>query len=123
VIQRVGFDAAGAAQAPEVLWQRTPGNADGLALDACGHLYVVDNHTTDSDKTRRIWRLQLDEAGAVRGEPELVTTIDRSATNLAFGMGPGFEPTDLYVTGFDGTVFRVPVGVPGARTAASAPAP
>jgi sugar lactone lactonase YvrE len=121
VIQRVAFDAAGRAQAPAILWRRTPGNADGLAMDACGHLYVVDNSTGEGDETRRVWRVRLDAAGARAGEPEVLAEVDKSATSAAFGVGPGFDATRLYVTGFDGTVVGVPVGVPGARVPIAGP--
>ncbi len=118
-IGRIDIDSAGApGQAVEV-YVGDPGNGDGLALDACGHLYIVDNYrATDADQ-RRVVRLRLDAAGDAVGAPEVIASFPDSVTNPAFGIGDGFDPLSLYVTGFAGIVYRVPVGVPGAPTAVS----
>lgn len=83
---------------------------DGLEMDACGNLYVVHQQGNE------IWRVFLDEAGAMVGEPEMILT-DALASNIAnaqFGEGEGWDETSLYATGNPGVVYRVPVGVPGA---------
>lgn len=81
---------------------------DGLVLDACGNLYAVDNGGND------LYRLNLDEAGALVGEAELMAQLPTSVANAQFGSGPGWSPTSLYVGGGTGSIYEVPVGVGGA---------
>ena len=83
---------------------------DGLALDACGNLYAVDNGTP------RVFRLMLDENAEAIGE--LTDIVDGNMQNVAnaqFGRGEGFDPNSIYVTGNPGVVYRLEVGVPGAE--------
>jgi sugar lactone lactonase YvrE len=81
---------------------------DGLVMDACGNLYVVDQ---GNDRLYRIW---LDSAGAAMGAPELLANLPTSVANAQFGSGTGFDPLTLYVGGTDGDIYAVAVGVPGA---------
>jgi sugar lactone lactonase YvrE len=86
---------------------------DGLSLDACGNLYVVDNNLGDET----VYRLMLDEDANAVGE--LTDIVDggfpTNVANAQFGRGTGFEATGLYVTGTPGVVYRLDVGVPGAE--------
>lgn len=81
---------------------------DGLAMDACGHLYVVDNGQD------RLYRIRLDAAGNNLAMTEEIAEFDASVANASFGQGPGFDPLSLYVAGGEGRVFRVEIGAPGA---------
>lgn len=88
---------------------------DGIALDACGDLWVIDNARVDgSDAPRKLRRFDLDEQGEVVGPSEVVAEFPVNTTNLEFGRGPGFEATSLYTIGFAGVVYRVDVGREGA---------
>jgi sugar lactone lactonase YvrE len=83
---------------------------DGLALDACGNLYAVDNATP------RVFRLMLDEnADAVGDLTNIVDGNMQNVANAQFGRGDGFDANSLYVTGNPGVVYRLEVGVPGAE--------
>lgn len=84
------------------------GRPDGLALDACGHLYAVDQQNS------RLYRIWLDPAGAALGEPELLAEHPTNVANAHFGRGVGFDAVSIYTAGNPGVVYRIPVGVAGA---------
>ncbi len=81
---------------------------DGMVLDACGHLYVVDQGNN------KLYRLELNAAGDIVGDPVNLASFTKNVANAQFGSGPGFDPKKLYVAGNPGTVYSVDVGVPGA---------
>jgi hypothetical protein len=81
---------------------------DGLVMDACGHIYVVDQGDAE------LYRIQLDAAGAPMGQPELLADFPQNVANAQFGSGPGWDPMTLYAAGNPGAVFALPIGVPGA---------
>jgi sugar lactone lactonase YvrE len=81
---------------------------DGLVMDACGHLYVVDQGDSE------LYRVKLDAAGAAVGPEELLAKFPQNVANAQFGSGPGFDSKTIYATGNPGAVYAVPVGVPGA---------
>lgn len=84
-------------------------NLDGLSMDACGNLYVVDQGND------ALYRVFLDDAGAPVGDPEsLVDPFPANVANAIFGVGEGWDETSLYAAGVPGGVYRVEVGVPGA---------
>jgi hypothetical protein len=109
----------GLVRAVEIQGDGTPGavsmvasipgtSPDGLNMDACGNLYVVDQGNA------ALYRVFLDEAGAAIGDPELlVEEFPSNVANAVWGSGPGWEPTSLYAAGVPGGVHRVEVGVPG----------
>lgn len=84
------------------------GRPDGLALDACGHLYAVDQQNS------RLYRIWLDPAGVALGEPELLADHPTNVANAQFGRGVGFDPLSIYTAGNPGVIYRIPVGVAGA---------
>jgi streptogramin lyase len=84
------------------------GALDGLELDACGNLYVVDNQND------RIYRIDLDADANLIGEPVLLAVTQENIANAQFGRGPGWNATSLYAAGNPGVVYEIPVGVPGA---------
>lgn len=90
---------------------------DGLAMDACGNLYIVDQN---QGAPGSLFRVELDVAGDPVGAAELlVETFPDGVANAVFGQGPGWEAYDttLFVVGLPGRIFMVDVGVPGAPTA------
>jgi sugar lactone lactonase YvrE len=105
-IHRVSLTAA---DPKPTLVTEIPGAAlDGLVLDVCGNVYVVDQGNS------RLYRVQVDATGAPTGNAELLSNFPSSVANAQFGSGTGFEPKSLYVTGTDGIVYTVAVGVGGA---------
>lgn len=84
-------------------------NLDGLSMDACGNLYVVDQGGS------ALYRVFLDAAGAAIGDPEpLVDPFPANVANAVFGAGEGWDELSLYAAGVPGGVYRVEIGVPGA---------
>ncbi|MEM6291953.1 MAG: hypothetical protein AAGA54_11835 [Myxococcota bacterium] len=97
------------------------GFSDGLSMDECGNLYVVDQGGVDGGPCR-IDRIPLDAAGAPDGGPLDSTVVEiagagdlgNSCANAQFGYGFGDEYDQaLFVTGQTGAVYRVQVGVGG----------
>jgi len=84
------------------------GAPDGLTVDACGHLYVVDQQNS------RLYRIRLTTGGNAVGTPTLLADFPTGVTNAQFGRGPGFSETATYASGNSGTVYRLEIGVPGA---------
>ena len=80
---------------------------DGLAMDACGNIYAVDQGSS------RIFRVQLDADGNATGPAEMLAQFPKNVANANFGYGDGFDATKLYVAGNPGTVYSIAVGVPG----------
>jgi len=91
---------------------------DGLAMDECGNLYIIDQN---QGAPGSLYRLLLDGAGAVVGAPQLlVEEFPDGVANPVFAQGPGWESFDttLFAIGLPGRIFLVDVGVSGAPTAA-----
>ena len=78
---------------------------DGMAVDACGNLYVTEMNGT-------IWRV-LAEDGTIEEIASLGGLAVTPALN--FGIAPigGWSETALYVITFTGTLFELDIGVPG----------
>lgn len=116
------IDAAGSAGTPERIAAADTGAQpsarwDGITMDACGHLYVVDqNQGMDC----QVYRIELDAEGLAASETPLALTEDgalgRGCSSAAFGHGFGTEADrSLFVTSpADGRIRRVAVGVTGA---------
>jgi hypothetical protein len=84
------------------------GRLDGIDMDACGNLYVVDVQGS------RLFRVMLDEEGERIGDPELLFDAPGySLANAQFGRGEGFDELSIYGTGNAGRISRAVVGVPG----------
>lgn len=109
----------GTVRAVEIMGDGSPGavglvasipgtSPDGLNMDACGNLYVVDQGNS------ALYRVLLDPAGAPIGDPELlVAQFPTNVANAVWGSGPGWDPLSLYAAGVPGGIYRVEVGVPG----------
>jgi hypothetical protein len=82
---------------------------DGMTMDVCGNLYVVDNSPLS-----KIYRLKLDASGAPIGSAQAIASFSGNVANAQFGSGPGFSTTSLYAAGFPGDVWQIDVGVEGA---------
>ncbi len=100
--------AAGADPTPIDVIQIQNASLDGMVMDACGHLYVMDQGNS------KMFRVKLDLEGNAAGGEELMATFPKNVANAQFGSGPGFDPNTLYVAGNPGTVYALAVGVPGA---------
>jgi hypothetical protein len=106
---RIAVDAQGQPSGQPAEVGTIPGaKLDGLALDACGNVYAVDQGNS------QLYRFRLDAMGVATGEPENLTNFPKNTANVQFGAGAGFDPESLYGAGNPGEVYRVAVGVPGA---------
>lgn len=91
---------------------------DGVAMDECGNLYIIDQN---QGAPGSLYRLFLDAAGDVVGAPQLmVESFPDGVANPVFAQGPGWEAFDTYLfaVGLPGRIFMLDVGVAGAPTAA-----
>ncbi|MEZ4235746.1 MAG: SMP-30/gluconolactonase/LRE family protein [Myxococcota bacterium] len=77
---------------------------DGMAVDACGNLYVAEMNGT-------VWRVRTD--GTVEDLVDVGGVAIIPALN--FGIAPvgGWRETALYVITFTGSIYEIEVGVPG----------
>lgn len=94
------------------------GNSDGMTMDECGNLYVVDQGGLGAPGPCRIDLIELNAAGAAISEDaiELVGAGDlgNACANAQFGYGFGDENDQaMFVTGQAGGVYRVEVGLSG----------
>jgi DNA-binding beta-propeller fold protein YncE len=93
------------------------GFSDGITMDECGHLYVVDQGGVAGDTPCRIDRITLDANGAPYGEVvELAPagSLGNGCANAQFGYGFDNEfDQAMFVTGQQGGVYRVQVGISG----------
>lgn len=107
-LMRVPIEMGLPAGMPELVAEVPGAKLDGLALDACGHVYAVDQGKS------QLYRIRLNSDANQVGEAELLSVFPENVANAQFGRGPGFDPERLYVAGNPGAVYTVAVGVPGA---------
>lgn len=113
-INRIAVNAA-AGTAP-VTVATIPGAAlDGMLLDECGNILVLDNGRS------RLFRVRTDVQGNAVGQPELLASFPKNVAAANFGAGPGFDPKTLYVTGNPGVVYTLQLGVGGKNIVHPAP--
>jgi hypothetical protein len=82
---------------------------DGLTLDACGYLYVVDQGNST------LYRVVLDEVGEATADATELLVFPTNVANAQFGVGEGFDDHTLYVGGNPGDVYAVTLEFPGAK--------
>lgn len=112
-IFRVDLGAANAT--PQSVWRIWGAGLDGMTLDQCGNLYVVDQRNS------KLYRLRTQPTGAAAAAPELLASFPINVSNPQFGLGDGFDAQTVYVSGNPGTLFAVNVGVAGQPTFVPAP--
>lgn len=113
VLRRLSVSATGAAMGAPLVVATLPGaRLDGLTLDACGNLYVLESNA--SLGRYLLWRVTLDGAGNALGAPATLAQFDDWVSGVQFGAGNGWDVSSLFVSSIWGKVWRVPVGV-GAR--------
>lgn len=110
-IRRVAIDDQGQPGASELVIDLPGTSPDGLVMDACGYLYVVDQGGGE------LYRVLLDAAGEATNMPTPMATFPSNVANAQFGVGPGFDPQTLYVAGNPGDVYTLQVEFPGAPIA------
>lgn len=108
-VLKLEVDDLGEAIGEPVEVLTVPGAAlDGLALDACGNVYAVDQGNA------RLFRGILDDKAGLVGQPELLAEFDSGVANAQFGQGPGWDPESIYLSGNPGDLWRVALGIQGA---------
>jgi hypothetical protein len=110
---RLPVTATGEAGEAEMV-ARVGGNPDGLGLDECGNLYIVDNN---GGSDARLLRVAMDDDGEMSALDELVTGIGGGVANGAFGTGRAYGDfsTSIFLTGVPGEVSYVDVHRAGAE--------
>lgn len=108
-IKRVKIDGQGQPSAPELVTTIAGASPDGLTLDACGYLYVVDQGNS------ALYRVVLDEVGVAMGAASELVVFPSNVANAQFGVGEGFDDHTLYVGGNPGDVYAVTLEFPGAQ--------
>lgn len=108
---------------PQLLYDLAADEPDvrlsGLAMDICGHLYVVDQNQGGPGA---LYRFELDVSGtAVVAVTKLATDFPAGIANCVFAEGPSWDAyeTTLFCVGLPGVIYTVDVGVQGAPTAIS----
>lgn len=106
-LRRLEIDAMGNPGKFEIVLT-ADGLVQGITLDRCGNLYLVDQRDGE------LLRVEIDDAGQPVGDPVTLASIPSDIYSAQFGRGPGFSPTSLYIIGNPGAVYEVDVGIPGA---------
>jgi len=108
-VRRVAIDAMGSPGAPELV-TTIDGAPDGLTLDVCGNLYIVDQGNG------RVFRAVLDELGEASEAATELAKFPSNVANAQFGVGEGFDAHTLYLAGNPGDVYTLALEFPGAPT-------
>ncbi len=107
-IRRVAIDGQGEPAAPELVTEIAGASPDGLTLDACGYLYVVDQGNDT------LYRVLLDAVGEATADASVLAVFASNVANAQFGVGEGFDDHTIYLAGNPGDVYAVTVEFPGA---------
>lgn len=93
------------------------GRSDGIAMDECGNVYVVDQAAIAGDAPCRIDRVPLDANGDAAGAVVEIAgagELGNGCANMMFGYGFGNEYDQAaFVTGQNGNIYRIQLGVGG----------
>ncbi|MBC8068306.1 MAG: hypothetical protein IAG13_08230 [Deltaproteobacteria bacterium] len=128
-VLRMPIDPDGtSAGAGEVVTDLDDAFADGLGLDVCGNVYVVDQGgATDlfAANTSRVFRVFMDDDGELE-DLEVIIEIEEDddgngaeVSNIAWGDGE--FSTTAYLVGLRGRVYSVDLQIGGAPQGAHAP--
>ena len=93
------------------------GYSDGLALDVCGNLYVVDQGGATNlidPNTSRVDRVFMNDFGELDSVEEIIVLANAEISNLAWG--DGAFATIAYMTGLRGHVFSTDLSITSAPT-------
>lgn len=101
-------DVSGETFEPTLIDTISGAALDGMSMDICGNLYIVDN------ANNKLYRLRLDGDGQPVGTATEIAAFASNIANAQFGSGAGFNGTSIYAAGFPGDVWEVDLGVEGA---------
>jgi hypothetical protein len=94
------------------------GNSDGVAMDECGNVYVVDQGGAGGldtvGNTSRLDRVFMDDAGMVASVEQIATFPDSQLANVVFGDGD--FATTAFLVGLPGAMFSIDLQIEGAPT-------
>ena len=107
-IRRVVIGGDGTPGSPALVTTIADAAPDGLTLDACGNLYVVDQGNST------LYRVWLDALGQATDAAAELANFPSNVANAQFGVGEGFDTNTLYLSGNPGDVYTLAVAVPGA---------
>ena len=107
-IRRVAIDGEGTPGSPALVTTIAGAAPDGLTLDACGNLYVVDQGNSV------LYRVPLDQLGQATAAAMELASFPSNVANAQFGVGEGFDGHTLYLSGNPGDVYALTLEAPGA---------
>lgn len=109
---RASIDGDGMPGTP-VMVVDLDGTSDGITLDVCGNVYVVDYNGGGSSRIDRVF---LDEAGELDGQVEEIAGTDQlvsNCSNAQFGHGFAAYEDHLFVVGPPGNVYLIDLQIQG----------
>ena len=109
---RAPIDGAGMPGEPVMIIDLA-GTSDGITLDVCGNIYVVDYNSGGSSRLDRVF---LDEAGELAGPVQEIAGTDvltSNCSNAQFGYGFGAYEEHLFVVGPPGNVYLIDLQIEG----------
>jgi hypothetical protein len=109
---RAPIDGVGTPGTP-VMVVDLAGTSDGITLDVCGNIYVVDHNEGGSSRVDRVF---LDEDGDLDGAVQEIAGMSQLVSNCAnaqFGYGFGAYEQSLFVVGPPGDVYAIDLQIDG----------
>ena len=126
LVRKSAFNNALGPVGPPELIADVGGYPDGMTMDECGYLYVVDEGGNGVGPSRLV-RIALDPDGDPIGDPEYMISNfpTNGLANPQFAQGAGWEDYNetLFVSGFPGVIYTIDVQVEGAATVIGEPTP
>lgn len=121
---RLPIDASGSPSGEAAMVTDLAGFSDGIAMDVCGNLYVVDSGGAEG-ANGRLDRVFMDDDGTMTEVEEIAGVIPNSPANANFGLGAdyGAFETAIFISGIPGDVHYVDLQITGAAVPVLAAAP
>lgn len=114
---RIAISDSGDPVGNPVMVTGTEGYSDGLIMDVCGNLYMVDQGGVSGlGATSRLDRVIMDDDGELQDIEEIFGNLEIELASIVFGYGEAYGDlqTSVFLVGLQGNVVHVDVHVHGA---------